>query len=185
MEIDWGFEVLDQLEAHWHGRLRPRLRGLTDEEYCWQPVADCWGLSRGPSGEVTMDGVSGDRQAEQVTTIAWRLGHVIVGLAETSARHLGGPPAELSTFPFAGTAAGALAQLDEEHDVWVAGVRGLGPEGLARPQGPTSGPAFADAPLARLVMYVHMEVIHHLAEVCLLRDLYERRSELAASAYRA
>ena len=46
--------------------------------------------------------------------------------------------------------------------------------GLAGPQGPSVPPEFADAPMARLVLYVNVEVIHHGAEICLLRDLYRR-----------
>jgi hypothetical protein len=45
-ELDWNAEVVDQLESHWRHRLRPRLDGLTDDEYFWQPVPDCWTISR-------------------------------------------------------------------------------------------------------------------------------------------
>ena len=51
-------------------------------------------------------------------------------------------------------------------------MRGLGDAGLARPQGPTQPPEFADAPMAKLVLYTNLEVIHHGAEICVLRDLY-------------
>jgi hypothetical protein len=51
-------------------------------------------------------------------------------------------------------------------------VRSLGTAGLARPQGPISPPEYADAPLAKLILHIHREVIHHGAEICLLRDLY-------------
>ena len=33
MDIDWNAEVVDQLESHWQHQLRPRLNGLTDDEY--------------------------------------------------------------------------------------------------------------------------------------------------------
>ena len=113
---------------------------------------------------------------ERVTTIAWRLAHLIVGFADTTGTHFGGPSAHVSTFSYAGSAEEALGQLDDTHDKWVEGVRGLGAEGLARPQGPTQPPEFADAPMARLVLYTNLEVIHHGAEICLLRDLYLRDS---------
>lgn len=29
--------------------------------------------------------------------------------------------------------------------------------------------------MARLIMYCHLEVIHHGAEICLLRDLYREK----------
>jgi hypothetical protein len=34
--------LADQLDWHWHASLRPRLDGLTDDEYLWEPVPGCW-----------------------------------------------------------------------------------------------------------------------------------------------
>jgi hypothetical protein len=187
VDVDWNGEVVDQLESHWRHQLRPRLDGLTDEEYFWQPVADCWTISRrgastAPvswgSGQFTLDfAPPTSYEREPVTTIAWRLGHLTVGFAESVGTHFGGPPTDVATFTFAGTADEALRQLDETYARWIAGVQSLGATGLARPQGPTQPPEFADAPMARLVLYVTVEVIHHGAEICLLRDLYLRHGE--------
>jgi DinB superfamily len=183
MDVDWNGELVDQLESHWRHQLRPRLGGLTDDEYFWQPVPDCWTISRrGTSsatmsfgaGEFTMDFGEPPHDREPVTTIAWRLAHLIVGFAETNGSHFGGPPAHVATFGYAGTATAALRQLDEAYDMWVEGVRGLGDAGLARLQGPTQPPEFADAPMAKLVLHTNLEVIHHGGEICLLRDLYLR-----------
>jgi hypothetical protein len=114
------------------------------------------------------------RDPEPVTTIAWRLAHLIEGFAQTNASHFDGPPADVRTFTYPGTAEEALRQLDHEHDAWVNGVRSLGTAGLIRPQGPKQPPEFANAPMAKLILYINMEVIHHGAEICLLRDLYLR-----------
>jgi hypothetical protein len=103
------------------------------------------------------------------------MSHLIVGFAETNGTHFGGQPVDPTTFRYAGTADEALGQLDTEHDTWIAGVRGLGASGMTQPQGPTQPAEFADAPMARLVLYTNVEVIHHGAEICLLRDLYLRR----------
>lgn len=54
----------------------------------------------------------------------------------------------------------------------VSGLRSLGAAVLARPRGPASPPEFADAPMARLFLYINLEIIHHGAEISLLRDLY-------------
>jgi hypothetical protein len=179
--MDWGSEVVDQLEEHWHQRLRPRLTGLTDEEYFWQPVPGCWTISRrGESsapkslgdGEFTMDYADPPRDREPVTTIAWRLAHLTDIFGSPAVPHFEGRPADRPAITYSGTAEGALRQLDEGHDAWIRDVRNLGTPGLARPQGELSPPAYADAPIARLVMYAHVEVIHHGAEICLLRDLY-------------
>ncbi len=182
MNVDWNEEVVDQLESHWQQRLRPRLDGLTDDEYFWQPVPDCWTVSRRGASTAPMSLGSGDftwdfgdpQDPEPMTTIAWRLAHLIVGFAEMNGTYFGGPPTGVASFDYAGTAEEALRQLDDAHHEWVQGVRSLGDAGLARPQGPTAPPEFSDAPMVRLVLYAGVEVFHHGAEICLLRDLYLR-----------
>ena len=184
MTVDWNAELVDQLDSHWRQQLRPRLVGLTDDEYFWEPVPDCWTISRrGASsapisfghGAFTLDYGEPSRGREPVTTVAWRLAHLIVGFAEMNGIHFGAAQASVSTFDYAGTAQEALRQLDDEHDAWVEGVRALGAEGLARPQGASQPPEFADSPMAKLVLYTNLEVIHHGAEISLLRDLYLRK----------
>ena len=108
--------------------------------------------------------------------MAWRLAHLIDGFGPLTAPHFIDPPADQPAAEYSGTAAGALRQLDDGHDAWVRDVRSLGAEGLARPQGAISPPEYADAPMARLILYTHVEVIHHGAEICLLRDLYRSRA---------
>jgi hypothetical protein len=182
MGVDWNGELVDQLESHWRYRLRPRLGGLTDDEYFWQPVPDCWTISRHGASSAPVSLGAGDftwdfgepQDPEPVTTIAWRLAHLIVVLAGMNGTHFDGPPTDIATFDYAGTAKEALHQLDDAHRTWVKGVRSLGEAGLARPQGPTVPPEFADAPMARKVLYTSVEVFHHGAEICLLRDLYLR-----------
>ena len=173
--------LVDQLEWHWQHQLRPRLDGLTDDEYYWQPVPGCWTLSRrGQStapislgaGEFTMDYAPPPHDREPVTTIAWRLAHLVGVFGSPAASHFGDAPVDHSAVRYAGTAENALRQLDDGHDAWVSDVRSLAAAGLARPQGPISPPEYADAPMAKLILHIHREVIHHGAEICLLRDLY-------------
>jgi len=107
-----------------------------------------------------------------VTTIAWRLGHVIVGvLGERNARYFAGPPLSYDDFDYSGTADRALAQLDDFYARWIAGVRALDLDQLSRACGE---PGFEASPMADLVLHIHRELIHHLAELALLRDLYLR-----------
>jgi hypothetical protein len=184
MDIDWSKELADQLDWQWQNHLRPRLGGLTDEEYFWEPVPGCWSLrARGTptqtttvgTGEYLFEFVYPEPENPPVTTIAWRLAHLIVGVfAARSASHFGGPPATLREFDYAGSAAGALAQLDEAYATWIKGVGSLGPDGLRRPCGPAEGP-YADYPLASLVLHINREALHHGAEIALLRDLYRTR----------
>lgn len=161
-------ELADQLDWHWQHQLRPRLEGLTDDEYFWEPVPGCWTLH--PDGSI--DFSYPPPQPEPFTTIAWRLAHVIVGvLAMRNHSHFGGPPADYQSWPYARDARTALEQLDTAYANWITGVRGLDAAALARPCGPAEGP-YADFSMATLVLHINREVIHHGAEIACIRDLY-------------
>ncbi|MFJ9470801.1 DinB family protein [Streptomyces caniferus] len=179
---NWNLLLRDQLAWHWTHQLRPRLDGLTDDEYFWEPAPDCWsvrprGTGTAPvqagSGAMTIDFAMPEPDPPPFTTIAWRLGHVIVGvLAMRNASHFGRASTDYQSFEYAATATAALAQLDTEYATWLAGVESLGVSGLARPCGEAEGP-YAERSLAELVLHIHRELIHHLGEVCLLRDLHQ------------
>jgi hypothetical protein len=181
MDLDWNTALAEQLDWQWQNHLRRRLDGLTDDEYFWEPVPGCWNLRRreastapstAGSGDFVMEYAHPEPDVPPVTTVAWRLAHVIVDVfAARSASHFGGPPADWRTFDYAGTAPLALAQLDDAYATWIKGVRGLGADGLLRPCGPAEGP-YADSSLAELVLHINREALHHGAEIALLRDLY-------------
>lgn len=184
--MDWSAQLAEQLDWHWAEALRPKLEGLGDEEYFWEPVPGCWNVrprepTAGPetpgTGPFTIDFAFPQPEPPPVTTIAWRLAHVIVGVfAMRNASHFGGPAADYLSFPYAGSAATALQQLDDAHGRWSAGVRGLGADDLQRPVGEAEGP-YAASPMATLVLHIHREAIHHGAEILLLRDLYRTTRE--------
>lgn len=181
MSIDWTSQLVEQLEWHWKGHLRPRLEGLTDDEYFWEPAPGAWsvrtrGTSSAPvqagSGDLTVDFAFPEPHPAPITTIAWRLAHLIVGIfGVRAASHFGAPRMDYQSHTYAGTAADALRQLDETYDAWMTGVRGLDEEALAKVVGPAEGP-FAEHPMVELVLHVNREAIHHGAEILLLRDLY-------------
>jgi hypothetical protein len=181
MQLDWNTQLVDQLDLHWNSHLRPRLDGLTDDEYFREPVAGCWSVRPRGQSTVPIPAGPGDYVMEfeypapvppPVTTIAWRLAYIIVGVfGARVASRFGGSPVEWRTFDYAGTAARALAQLDEGYAAWVKGVRGLGTVRLSEACGPAEG-EYADRPLAEMVLHVNREVIHHGAQISLLRDLY-------------
>lgn len=181
---DWTAHLVEQIEWHWTNQLRPRLEGLTDEEYFWEPTAGAWNVHpqgqrtievERESGSLTIDWVYPPPDPVPVTTIAWRLAHVIVGvLAARVHGHFGGPAADYATWEYAETATAALQQLDEAYASWVAGVRTWTGAAVLEPCGPAEGP-WADAPRATLVLHINRELIHHGAEIALLRDLWANR----------
>ncbi len=184
----WNETLRDQLDFHYEHHFRQRLEGLTDDEYHWEPAPGCWSVRprteastshAGGRGDLVIDYVWPEPSAAPLTTIAWRLGHVIVGcFAERTGHHFGGVPTDYERWIYAGTAAEAVAQLDAAHAAWSAGVASLGEEGLARPVGPAEG-SFAESPYADLVLHINRELIHHGAEICLLRDLYPHRKDFS------
>lgn len=186
--LSWNPLLCHQLTWHWTEQLRPRLVGLTDEEYLWEPVRGCWSVRPRGRSSAPIQGGSGDFVVEfafpepaptPVTTIAWRLAHLTVGcLAMRNASHFGGEAVDYFTWEYAGSAEAALAQLDEQVARWLSGVATLGEEGLARPCGEAEG-AFADWPMAALVLHINRELIHHGAEIALVRDLYAHRGSAA------
>lgn len=182
--MDWTGRLVDQLDWHWTGFVRPKLDGLADAEYLWEPAPGAWNVRpRDPSattpqpgsGGWTVDFVFPEPDPPPVTTIAWRLAHLIVGVFGARAgSHFGGPAVGYDDFGYAGTAAEGLGQLDEAYARWTAGVRALDGTGLERPVGPAEG-TWAEHPMADLVLHINREAIHHGAEVLLLRDLYRAR----------
>ena len=178
--MDWNFQLVGQMDRHWTRRLRPRLEGLADEEYLWEPVPS-WSIRpRGTAfspapigmGAFVRDDAPDNPEPAPFTTIAWRVAHMTVDvLAMRNAGQFGRDPASWESWEYTPSADEALRQLDREYQTWLVGVRGLGEDGLARPSGPTEN-GWADEPVARLILHVHRELIHHGAEVACLRDLY-------------
>ncbi len=183
-DLDWNDLLADQLEWHWRNQLRARLDGLTDHEYRWEPVPGAWNVRpRGTGtaplaagrGEFTVDFAYPAPDPAPVTTIAWRIAHVVVAvLGARVASHFGGPPIDYATHDYPGDAAGALAQLDQGYAAWTAGVRGLGADGLRHPCGPAEG-EWSESSMAALVLHINREMLHHGAEIALLRDLYRHQ----------
>lgn len=182
--IDLTHQLAEQLRFHWDVAARPRLDGLSDAEYLWEPVEEMWSVRPRGSSAAPIQGGSGDWVIEfavpepepaPVTTIAWRMGHLIVGVfGARNHAHFAGPAMDYFDFDYAGTASGALTQLDRVYTHWIEAVAGLDAEALARPVGEAEG-HFAEEPMITLVLHIHREAIHHMAEIALLRDLYLRQ----------
>lgn len=167
-----------------------RLAGLTDDEYLWEPVPGMWSVRRRAdavtpnplgAGDWVLDNTMPEPAPEPppVTTIAWRIGHLTSGFAGRWEYTFGDRSADPDAIvDFAGTADDGLAALWRACDAWRAGLVSLTAEQLGVP-GYGQYPYGLDPhlPLLGIVWWVNRELIHHLAEVALLRDLYRARFE--------
>lgn len=176
--------LLDQLTTSTEFS-RGRLEGLTDEEYLWEPALDCWSLRRrgagvtsgafGP-GEWLLDLERPEPVPAPLTTIGWRVGHLVdcfAGRWEWTFGSRSIDPKELVHFTPSATE--ALDQLWFEVERWGKAVGTLTDEQLDT-VGFGQYPYGLDptVPVISIVWWLNREFIHHTAEVALLRDLYAR-----------
>jgi hypothetical protein len=178
--------MLDQLDFYLRAHLFPRLEGLHDEEYFWEPAPGCWSIVQGPDGWELQQS-SPEPVPPPITTIGWRLAHIAASNIGTRANAFFGPmpipegvtfndPRFTPAIP--SSAAAAVSLLHEVWERWRDGLAALGDARILAPIGPAGG-WFADDPLAVLVLHVSRETIHHGGEIGVLRDLYraEKRNE--------
>ncbi|HEX4490158.1 MAG TPA: DinB family protein [Acidimicrobiia bacterium] len=163
----------DSLEQTWT-QLDARLAGLTDTEALWEPVADCWSVRASPNGSVTADWLDGpdDPDPAPVTTIAWRLWHIAVDCLDSySARAFDRTGTGLHATAWVLETSRARDLLRQAWQVFVAGLETRAPDGLYELLGP-QWRGDADKTYLALALHAQREVVHHGAEIALLRDLY-------------
>jgi hypothetical protein len=181
MPFDWGGLLVAQLEFYWEVHLRPRLNGLADEEYFWEPVDGCWSVRVDISGRYMLDGARKEPSPPPFTTIAWRMVHLgAMCLANRASTFFGdgsvpagATMADIRHVPIdlPGNAHEGIAFLENAYHQWHDGIAGLDDAAMRAPLGPKGG-CYADDPMAGLVAHINREVMHHGGEICLLRDLY-------------
>ena len=155
-------------------RIRPRLSGITDDEYFWEPVAGCWSVRPDAEGVFRAESARlPDRQP--FTTLAWRMWHLVGCYGSTrNWTWLGldpGPGGFGGYDPAPANAGAAVEALDAAYTWWSSLLRSITEDQLGERLGPIGG-EYAESTKASFVMHQIDEVIHHGAEVALMRDLY-------------
>ncbi|HEY2673163.1 MAG TPA: DinB family protein [Rugosimonospora sp.] len=172
-----GQDLLD-LSDYAYGRLRDRLDGLTDDEYLWEPAANCWSVRPVGDGTYRADGPDDGSPAGSgeppLTTLAWRLSHIIIDVlgARRNATWIGVTPSgRLPRTGAPGTAEAAVELLGQAYALFRAHVAAVDAATLTDAMGAVAGP-YAQSTRASFVLHELDELIHHGAEVGVLRDLY-------------
>lgn len=172
--------VLDLLDTGWEA-LDRRLAGMTDDEALWEPAATVWTVR--PSGGIggVVDAAGMHMEADTgpgttpITTIAWRMWHLAVDCFDTFAvRVFGTTGASVSGGDWFVDAARGHAELSAAFANFRDGVAARPSESWWDELGPEWGP-FAPYSLLDLVQHTSHELVHHGAEIALLRDLYAAR----------
>jgi hypothetical protein len=175
--------AVEVLREQWQrscARLLHRLKGLTDEEYRWEPVADCWNVhssADSPSGW-TVDYPEVHPEPTPFTTIAWRVLHISDGNTIYWEHSFG--PGQRNFWDLAphGDAVGAIAYLRQSQGPISATLSELTDDALDELR-PTQ---FGDKwPAREVFLTLILEQDHHGAEIGVLRDLFRNRSSLGES----
>jgi hypothetical protein len=162
--------VLDAIDHVWN-RVRRRITGLSQAEYLWEPVPDCWTV-RQVGDRVVVDWSGEDPDPAPVTTMAWRLYHLAADcFSNYFEEDLGAWPIATKRGEWTLEVNEALELLDAAWGAFRAGLGSLGEQGMWRRLGPSWGPNEADS-WAGLVLHAMDELSHHGAEIALLRDLW-------------
>ena len=162
---------------------------MTDAEYLWEPVPGCWSIRRRsarPGTGATLRAGAGEWRRDSAppphpwpppfTTIAWRLGHLSEMLALRADHMTGSHALTRDDYRFHGDAAGGIAAFGAGAQAWRQVLAGADDAGLDL-AGRSTYPYGSDPedPFIGTVWWVNQEVLHHGAEIALLRDLYRAR----------
>jgi hypothetical protein len=192
-QFDWGcLRLLNRMTGpevdSGNGSPVP-VQPMTSAEYLWAPVPGSWSVRRradGPGPRATWLvgagewGRDGYRDKEPYpppfTTIAWRASHLTEMLAMRADYTTGSRSMTKDSYVVQGDAEGAVAALADAVESWRGTLLACDDADLdtighsAYPYGSDAGEAFID-----IVWWVNQEVLHHGAEIALLRDLYGAR----------
>ncbi|MFD8207698.1 DinB family protein [Streptomyces sp. NPDC059695] len=159
---------------------------MTDAEYLWEPVPGCWSVRRhaeGPGKGATLLVGAGAWGRDTTppphpapppfTTIAWRLSHLSEMLALRADHTDGSRTLTRDDHPVAGDVVTAVAAFDAAATAWREALLSVDDEALDT-VGHCTYPHGSDAenPFLEIVWWVNQELLHHGAEIALLRDLH-------------
>jgi hypothetical protein len=150
--------------------VRARVRGLTDDEFFWEPAPGCWTVHPGPDGRWTADYAEPD--PDPPTTIAWRLVHLATCKVMDHEYAFGRGELTWDTIDHPRTAGSAIEMLERGQRLLTADLDTLDDRGLDEARLINWGEAW---PTWRIFWTMIWHDAHHGGEIGALRDLYRYR----------
>lgn len=147
------------------------VEGMTDREYFWKPVADCWSIIEGSDGRWRPE--FGTTGGAKVTTIAWRLTHLAVGSAVYYDYVFGEGTAKWEEQKIPSSASAAIELLEFGMGRHADAMARVSDDQLSDARPTHWG---AQLPLWQMLWTSIVETFHHGAEIGLLRDMYRGRA---------
>jgi len=181
--------VLGQLGFSWWD-LSTHLDGLTDEEYRWQPAPGALSVVRRSettrrvtgAGEWVAEWPRGGTEWTRgdddpgVRTIGWLVTHLVEVFAERWEWTFGGHRLRRDDIEVHPTAHAGVAALTDVVERWQRDLAALDAGRFWTVGLSQATEIDAQAPFAHLVLHVNRELVHHGAEICVLRDLHRVRA---------
>jgi hypothetical protein len=163
---------------------RERVKGMTDDEYLWEPVPGCWSIRRRTKatphaiggGEWVLERVHPEPTPPPLTTIAWRLSHLYLSFTLRWEWAFGGRSMLEDGVEFTPSTAEAFDRFWALTYRWRQSLEALTDAELDQ-VGFSQYPRGLDPqlPFIATVWWTNRELIQHTSEIALLRDLYAFR----------
>jgi hypothetical protein len=160
--------LANEMDEAWQ-TLRPRLEGLTDEEFFWEPVPGCWTVHPNESDRWIVDYELPDPEPPPFTTIGWRLVHVATCKEMYHEYAFGPGRLTWDELEIPHTVADAIIRLEEGHARLRTALDSLTDADLEEMRLTNWGDAW---PTWRIFWAMISHDLHHGAEIGCLRDLY-------------
>jgi hypothetical protein len=160
-----------QLDEAWEF-LRQRLDSLTDDEFFWRPVPNCWTVHQHGGGHWVIDYESPSPEPPPFTTIAWRLVHTAACKVMYHEYGFGAGRLAWDALDIPHTAADAMSWLESAHALLSGALKDLSGADLAELRPTNWGEWW---PTWRIFWTMAAHDLHHGAEIGCLRDLYRTK----------
>jgi hypothetical protein len=163
-------ELASSVRNFWTG-FRPSLRGLTDDEYLWQPTPGCPTIHRQQDGTYRVDH---QFPIEGAASIAQRLGWAAQTIHVATNQHFGDKSITREHVGnVSGTAPEGVAFLSDAVSGWGDGLAACEPSFLLEhSENLSPGAIDGQFPFIAVVMFYFELLVQSCAHVSMTRDLY-------------